>query len=62
MDKQYSNKGIPLSVPRFPILIFFPIYGSGHLKKLTKCLGNIYPHIEFRFAFQSIKCIENFPF
>ena len=31
-----------------------------HKNKLNKCLGNIYPNVEFRFVFKSIKRIEYF--
>ena len=34
--------------------------GSVHTKrKLNKFLGNVYPHVDFSFAFQSIKRIGN---
>ena len=63
LDKQYITKATSPGVPKLLVLLSFPYLGSRsvHLKKkLIKFLGNIYPHMEFRFIFQSVKRIENF--
>ena len=54
---------MPPSVTKLPVLIFLPYLGarSVQLKRsLNKFLANMYPHIEFRFVFQSTKRIGNF--
>ena len=63
MDRQYIAYTKPFNVPKLPLLIFLPYLGvySIRLKKeVIKFLGKIYPHSEYRFAFQSTSRIESF--
>ena len=63
LDKQYITNATSPTVPKLLVLLSFPYLGSCsvHLnKKPRKFLGNIYPLMEFRFIFQSVKRIENF--
>ena len=66
LERQYIVNTKPITVPKLPGFVFLPYLGvfSISLKnKLKKFLSNIYPHIEFRFVFQSSRRIENyFPF
>ena len=63
LDRQYINKDNSQNPPKLPIPIFLPYIGLHTIrlkKNLIKFLGKIYPHIDFKFVFQSAKSIEYF--
>ena len=63
LDRQYVNKSKLQNVLNLPVLFFLPFLGVHSIslkKKLCKFLGKLYPHSDFKFAFQSVKRSENF--
>ena len=66
VSKQYLVNIKPSSGPKLPIFLFLPYLGvhNIHLKKrLTKFLGKIYPHVDFKIVFGANKPIGSlFPF